>query len=617
MRPALAFLLLSAFVTGANAADVKGASRIDAVLVFPSGAEVTRIGKVRLAAGDHVVLFTDLPARAIGSSIRVEGKASAKLEIGSVDSRRTFVPRSDDAVAATERKRIEDAIEKLKDDRAVLQAAVQAAEAQKTLIGNLAQLPNHPAPGNGPAPPQPDWTQIFAIIGQRFAEAQKAVLETQVKMREVDRQIKDLEGKLASLAPAQDERTEVKIFVNAAAALEAEIAIRYQVGAASWLPFYDARLATGTKAEAPKLQLVRRASIQQRSGESWENVALALSTTRPGAGTAAPELQPVTVDYEPDPQRPLPPAAGVPMPRSIARESAELPGGAEDARPATRAKSAPAPAPVQAEEVRAAVETQAFQAIYAIAGRVTVPATGEAKRVQIDEAQLEPALTVRTVPKRDQKAFLYVAGAGLAVPRRDFRGQRTPAAAGARRGARARLRRRRLGARASHRRGGEAGRDGHHHLIEDRDAQLSHQRQEPACPADPGQRHRPDSSVAERRYQDRAPGQDRADQARPRGQAWRAGLGHDAAARRGKGRRVRLSRHLARRQADHVRAGILAGLRRRERHPQLVALSPPRTHTKPLTTTSPFWRTGMSLASLAARSQASRLENLPRCIAEG
>ena len=78
------------------------------------------------------------------------------------------------------------------------------------------------------------------------------------------------------------------------------MAIRYQVGGASWVPFYDARLATGTKAQAPKLQLVRRASIQQRSGESWDEVALALSTARPGAGTAAPELQPLTIDYEPD-----------------------------------------------------------------------------------------------------------------------------------------------------------------------------------------------------------------------------------------------------------------------------------------------------------------------------
>ena len=40
-------------------------------------------------------------------------------------------------------------------------------------------------------------------------------------------------------------------------------------------------------------------------------------------------------------------------------------------------------------------------------GRVTVPATGEAKRVQIDETQLDPALTVRAVPKRDEKAYLY------------------------------------------------------------------------------------------------------------------------------------------------------------------------------------------------------------------
>ena len=152
-----------------------------------------------------------------------------------------------------------------KDDKAALQAAVQAAETQKTLIDNLAQLPTRPAPANGAAPRSPTGRSSSALIGQRIAEAQKTILDTQIKIREVDRQIKDLEGKLASLAPAQEERTEVKVFVNAGRALEADIAIRYQVGGASWMPFYDARLATGTKAQAPKLQLVRRASIQQRT----------------------------------------------------------------------------------------------------------------------------------------------------------------------------------------------------------------------------------------------------------------------------------------------------------------------------------------------------------------
>ena len=408
MRTALALLVLPALLSAAHAADVKGTSRIDAVTVFPSGAEITRVGKVKLERGDHVIFFTDLPARAIHSSIRVEGKAVGALVIGSVDSRRTFVPRTDDAVAATERKRVEDAIEKLKDDKAVLQTAVQAAEMQKTLIGNLAQLPTRPAPANGSATPQPDWTQLFSLIGERLAEAQKAILDTQIKVRAVDRQIKDLEGKLASLAPAQEERTEVKVFVNAGAPLEADMAIRYQVGGASWLPFYDARLATGTKAQAPKLQLVRRASIQQRTGESWDEVALALSTARPGAGTAAPDLQTVTIDYEPDAPapRPMAPAAGAS--RSMSREAAApVAGRADGDEDEGRSRAKAMAAPKQAEEVAAKIETQAFQAIYAIAGRVTVPTTGEAKRVQIDEAQLDPALTVRTVPKRDQKAFLY------------------------------------------------------------------------------------------------------------------------------------------------------------------------------------------------------------------
>jgi uncharacterized protein (TIGR02231 family) len=242
------------------------------------------------------------------------------------------------------------------------------------------------------------------MIGQRIAEAQKIILDTQVKIREVDLQIRDLEGKLAQVAPTQQERTEVKVFVNAGGALDADLVIRYQVTSASWTPFYDARLATGTKAQAPKLQLVRRASIQQRTGEIWDEVALSLSTARPGAGTAAPQLGTMTVDYE---------GEGVARPRELAPTTMSRSVGQtriavsedEDRRrdqPREQLK-----AETTAEESRATVDTQGFQAVYGIPGRATVPATGETKRVQIDEMALDPALTVRTVPKRDEKAYLY------------------------------------------------------------------------------------------------------------------------------------------------------------------------------------------------------------------
>jgi uncharacterized protein (TIGR02231 family) len=403
LRATFVALLMTA--SAAAAAEIAATSRVGAVMVFPTGAEVTRLGRVKLDPGDHAIIFADLPARAISNSIRVEAKANGRLEIGSVDSRRLFVPRSDSANAASERKRIEDAIEKLRDEKSALEGAIKAAEAQRTLINNLAQLPTRPQPANAGAA-EPDWAQLFQLIGQRSGEAQKTILDTQIKVRELDRQVKDLEGKLASLAPSQEERTELKLFVNAESGLEADIAIHYQVTSASWIPLYEARLATGTKALAPKLQLLRRASIQQKSGESWDDVSLSLSTTRPGAGTAAPELKEMTIDYEPDAPRPPPAAAGG-LTRSMAQREVAM-GRAASVDEDRVDKAMPqTAAPIAAEEAKSLVETQAFQAVYGIPGRVTVPSTGEPKRVGIDTAELDPALLVRTVPKRDQKAYLY------------------------------------------------------------------------------------------------------------------------------------------------------------------------------------------------------------------
>ncbi len=406
MRLWIASSLSIALVGAAAAAEVKGSSRIDAVTLYPSGAEIARTARVKLEKGEHTLLFSDLPAEAVAASIRVEGRATAGLEIGSVDTRSMSVPRGDEAVVATERRRIEDAIEKLKDGRSALLASIQAAEAQKRLIENLTKLPATPAPVNAAPAAQPDWGQLFELIGKRAAEAQKTILDTEIKVREVERQIKDLEGKLASLAPGQVARTEVKVALAAQETLEADMTIRYQVRNASWTPFYDARLAIGGKAQAPKLQLVRRAAIKQRTGEAWDNVALALSTARPTAGTAAPVLAPVTIDFEAD--RP-PPVAALPAPRSatagrLEREQAAAQATAADAEEKRDRKARRL---VRADEARAQTEVQAFQALYGIAGRTTVPDTGETKRVQIDDMALEPALLVRAVPKREEKAYLY------------------------------------------------------------------------------------------------------------------------------------------------------------------------------------------------------------------
>ncbi len=389
-------MLLASLPLGA--AELPAASKVDAVTVFASGAEVRRLARLKLSAGEHTVVISDLPQQALAPSIRVEGRATGKLEIGAVDSRRIVVPRAGAEARESERRRIEDEIERLKDERAGYEGRIEAAESQKGFIRELMELPSRPVPASATPGVREDWSQVLMLIGTGMADANRAIHDAGLRIREIDRRIAELGKELAAQAPPLEERTLVKIQLIAPAPLEADLVVRYQVPNASWSPIYDARLTTGGKNVAPQLTLTRRATITQRTGESWQDVALTLSTTRPASNVAAPELRPVTVDFEPEVQ---------PM--------AEAQPAARD-RDMARRRSAPALAgapPPPAEAMQAAVEQRAeaslseFAATFAIPGRVTIENTGEVKRVVIDEAQLEPTLLVRAVPKREERAFLY------------------------------------------------------------------------------------------------------------------------------------------------------------------------------------------------------------------
>jgi uncharacterized protein (TIGR02231 family) len=409
---AASLTLLFLLSVPATAADVEVSSRIDAVTVFTQGAEITRLGKARVEPGSHVLVIGDLPAGAIGSSIRVEGRATGKLDITSVDHRVVPLQRADQERLMGERRQIEAEIERLKDEKAVVNAAMQAAELQKTFVAKLTELPTHPAPGGGGlAAAPPDWAGVFNLIGARMQDAQRVVLGGQVTLRELDRRLSDLEKKLTGLNPRPESRTEVKIFVTAGAALEADVAVRYQVAAAGWQPLYDARLSAGARNVAPRLTLTRRATITQRTGENWTDIALTLSTARPAASTAAPVLPPLTVDYLSEP-RPLPAAPPAPVARAPMPEMAD--GVAK-----TRALTATVKAEARKEDIAAServanIDAGAFQAAFALKDRTSVPATGEAKRVLVEETHIEPALVVRTVPRLDPRAYIY---AKVVLPR--------------------------------------------------------------------------------------------------------------------------------------------------------------------------------------------------------
>lgn len=398
----LALVLLAASPAAAFADEVRATSEVDLVTVFPQGAEVTRLAKVTIPQGSHTVVLKDLPAALLQDSIRVQGEATGQIEIGSADVRLFYLSEDADAAVINERKRLEAELEKLNDERQGLQGTIDAANTQKQLIQNLTALPTRPEPSGGQSA-STDWGGIFALIGERLAIANKTIVETGVALRDLDRKIADLQNQLSQQPGQELQRTELKVNVVAEQAVEATLRVRYQVDYASWVPVYDARLETGSAKEAPKLVLARRAIIAQQTGEDWTNVALTLSTTRPKAGTDAPDLMPIAVDV-------LELARG-----RLLKQKAED-GEQYDAagsRIGTVANEEPAmtvapeAAPKPADERQAVVLNTAFQVLYDITDRQTVKSQGGDKRVQIDSKSFEPALGVRTVPKSAALAYLY------------------------------------------------------------------------------------------------------------------------------------------------------------------------------------------------------------------
>ncbi len=392
LRFAVAVLASTAF-TPAFAANITANSRIDAVTVFPSGAEVVRLAEAEVDAGENTLTFSGLPGNLQMETIRVEGSSSGKIEIGSVDSRLVAVPS---VATDTQRKKIETEIEALQDERAVLDQTISDTEYQKSLMQQLATVAFAPAPKEdevkrfGPE----DLGGLLDLVGGKLQMLSKLILDSRVRQRAIDRQIGDLSDELLRLAPQDEQRVVVTVHLAAPVAAAGTFKLKYRIAEAGWRPIYDARLVSPEKNTKAKIELVRRADVMQSTTESWNNVTLTLSTARPLGATTAPELDPAQIVAFDE-------GRGANYGKSADIMVTEKPATAPEQSVASKLRKEDGVAQAQAE-----VEIAGFQALYSITGKVSVDNTGSAKKVRIDTSEVEAELTARAVPKLDPNAYL-------------------------------------------------------------------------------------------------------------------------------------------------------------------------------------------------------------------
>ena len=389
MRNCLAAALLCAPGL-AFAADVELSTRIDRVAVHPDGAIVTRVGRAELMAGASRLVLRNLPAAVDPSSIRIEGRGSA-LTIGAVDVKP--VP----AAAKGPDAEAEKALEALKDRKAELESRVSATESRRATIERFGQAGPEKLGSGGHALPVADWNAVFEAIGT-------ALLGVNEELRGLRKTIEQVEGEIEALERAQPRpgrpgapRQDVTVAVEAGAAQGAEFAVSYKVGGAGWTPSYEARLVTGGPGTAPTVTLTRRAEIRQRTGEDWQGVAMTLSTAKTTGGTKAPELAPVQVAFF------EPPTLYESQARADAMQKHSF------ARRERMATMAAPPAPAPAAQQMAELQSGAYQARFAVPGRVDIPHDGTTKTVVLTQGTRPATLSARITPELEERAYLEAA----------------------------------------------------------------------------------------------------------------------------------------------------------------------------------------------------------------
>ena len=397
-RVFVAAILATTFLTPVSAAELTAESNIDAVTVYPRGAEVTRYATIDLERGDHTLTLDDLPGEIDPHSIRVEGSAPGQIEIASVDSKIVHV--TDDVAVAGERKRIELEIEGLQDQLAALDQMIEDATYQRKLLQELASKPFSLQGKTDEALEisSTEFGNMFDLVATRISALSKTVLESNIQKRSVNREISDLHTKLSELAPKQRAKTIVTVHLSAADQTEAQFKLRYRIANAGWQPYYEARLDTAADEDDASMMIVRRAEVTQNTTERWEGVKLTLSTARPTGSTAAPELRPELISIlEQEQDR----VGGLMDMMSVSEDSvAELEARYKANQPAVPSEK------MTAQLREAEIQLAGFQALYGIQGRVTIDNSGTAKKVRISSDTLTAKLSAVVVPKLDHNAYL-------------------------------------------------------------------------------------------------------------------------------------------------------------------------------------------------------------------
>ena len=379
----------------APAAAISANSSITAVTVYPDRALVTRSAQITLEAGTSEVLVSGLPASLLDESVQVSAQG---IPVTLLDVSNRVVHQS--GVANPLLAELENRLEVLSGQQTRLLQQEKLISRQLEIISNIENTVSGAtvSVSNNASllPAEFAWRERKNILDFSM-EQRGAILEKQLanadRIKELSGEIEALRAQIRELQQAALKNTRstktLTMRFECAVRGDLNIAFSYVLPGARWTPLYDTRLLP----DSGDISLTYFGMVYNNTGENWKNIALTLSTARPGLGGAAPKPMPRTLDIaKPQPPKVLPllTKSGSPY---------------NEALPAARgalAENADSSMALSGARVTSSTTSASFQIPYP----ATVPADNSPQKLSITTATLPADLSYQTTPGLSETAFL-------------------------------------------------------------------------------------------------------------------------------------------------------------------------------------------------------------------
>ena len=347
-------------------------SQISEVTVYTDRALVTRRGTVSLTGNERELTLASLPATLETESVRATGSGTVAVRLLGVRSETVF--SSEPVVDRT--AELTQQIQELEIQKREINDKIATRNIQLKFIQGLSEK-SVGFLSSSIAKQQTglnETGELLNFLGSNYKKYLSAIAQHEIQRRELDKQIQALQQQLRQVqTPHFQQSFNIIVAIEPSGSGNFELEVSYVVTRALWTPLYDLRVNTTTN----QINLNYLAEVNQNTGEDWTEIALTLSTAKPGMGSLPPKLEPWYIDtfHPPVKFREIAPA--------IAYRSAYTKEEESASRSIEYALAASEPEPIEAETATAQVSREGGTVSFQVGGNTNIPSDGTPHKVTI------------------------------------------------------------------------------------------------------------------------------------------------------------------------------------------------------------------------------------------